>query len=301
MRILLSLAFAAIFLFFTLVGRADVDTKKPAEKDAGAAQVEIIKDIAYYDGPDADPVRHKLDLYLPKGKKDFPVLMFIHGGTWRSGKKDLYTALGEVFARNGVGTVIINYRLSPAVQHPAHIQDVARAFAWTTRNISKYGGRPDQIIVSGHSAGGHLAALLGTANGYLAAEKLSTDKIKGIVAISGVYTISGTGRLKDAFGTDPKVLGEASPMKNVKGSHPPFLIVYADKDFTYLDSMAEAMGKCLKDAKCTVNVMKINDRDHYTIIRSMVKETDPVTQAALKFIAQLTGLKLNAPAQAAAK
>lgn len=301
MRALLPLTFV-IVLVCTLVGRADVDTKKAPAKDAGAAAaVETIKDIAYYDGKDADPVRHKLDLYLPKGKKDFPVLMFVHGGTWRSGKKDLYNALGEVFARNGVGTVIVNYRLSPAVQHPAHIQDVARAFAWTVRNIGKYGGRADQVFVSGHSAGGHLVALLGTADNYLTAEKVSPDKIKGVIAISGVYRVGGSGRLKDAFGSDPAVHTEASPLKHVKGNHPPFLIVYADKDFTGLDGMAESMGKSLKDAKCNVKVMKIDDRDHYTIIRSMVKETDPVTQAALKFIAETCSAKPKTAEQAVTK
>jgi acetyl esterase/lipase len=196
--------------------------------------------------------------------------------------------------------VIINYRLSPAVQHPAHIQDVARAFAWTVRNIAKYGGRPDQVFICGHSAGGHLVALLATAENYLKAEKLGFENIKGVIAISGVYTIRGS-RLSKEFGEDPKVLEEASPLKHVKGGLPPFLIVYADDDFPALDRLAESMGKALKDAKDTVTVMEIDDRDHYTIIRSMVKETDPVTQAALKFIAKLSGLKLKAAEPAAAK
>ncbi len=270
-------------------GRAADDKKpddKPAVKKADAA-VETVKDVAYYEGKDADPVRHKLDLYLPKGKKNFPVLLFVHGGTWKSGKKDLYAPLGEVFAKNGVGMVIVNYRLSPAVQHPAHVQDVAKAFAWTVRNIAKYGGRPDEIFISGHSAGGHLVALLATAESYLKAEKLDLKNIKGVIALSGVYAISG-GRLNQAFGEDPKVHEEASPLKHVKAGLPPFLIVYADNDFTGLDRLAESMGKALKAKEDAVTVLKIDDRDHYTIIRKMIDETDPATQAALKFIKSLT-------------
>lgn len=285
-----------VVLSCSLLVRAD-DPKKP---DVDASAVETIKDIAYYDGKDADPVRHKLDLYLPKGKRDFPVLMFVHGGTWRSGKKDLYGALGNVFAKNGVGMVIINYRLSPAVQHPAHVQDVAKAFAWTVGNISKHGGRPDQVFISGHSAGGHLVALLATAENYLAAEKLGLDKIKGVVALSGVYAI-GAGRLNQAFGEDPQVHKEASPLQHVKAGLPPFLIAYADNDFTGLDKLAESMGKALKDAKDMVTVMKIDNRDHYTIIRSMVQETDPVTQAALQFIGKLSGLPAKTTTPAASK
>src|SRR5690242_10684283 len=71
----------------------------------GDFPVEVHKDLAYYDGPDADPVKHKLDLFLPKGHKDYPVLFFVHGGSWRSGDKRLYGRLGETFARNGVGAV----------------------------------------------------------------------------------------------------------------------------------------------------------------------------------------------------
>jgi acetyl esterase/lipase len=281
----LSFFLLGLLLFVPAPGRA-ADNNKPAEKKVDAA-VETVKDIAYYEGKDADPVRHKLDLYLPRGKKNFPVLMFVHGGTWKSGKKDLYAPLGEVFARNGVGMVIVNYRLSPAVQHPGHVQDVARAFAWTVNNIAKYGGRPDELFISGHSAGGHLVALLATAENYLQAEKLGLDKIKGVIALSGVYTI-GAGRLNQAFGDDPKVHEEASPLKHIKAGLPPFLIVYADNDFKGLDGLAESMAKALKEKHDAVTLMKIDNRDHYTIIRSMVAETDPATQAALKFIKSLT-------------
>src|SRR5580704_17333644 len=72
-------------------------------KVAGDCEVEVIKGIAYYDGRRADPVRHKLDLYLPKGQKDFPVLVFVHGGTWKWGSKDLYAPLGKTYAKNGIG------------------------------------------------------------------------------------------------------------------------------------------------------------------------------------------------------
>src|SRR5262249_4788227 len=89
-------------------------TSSPARPGAkgpltgGNHAVTEVRNVAYYDGDGADRVRHKLDLYLPKGRKDFPVLFFVHGGAWRSGSKDLYGPLGRLFARNGVGTVIIN-------------------------------------------------------------------------------------------------------------------------------------------------------------------------------------------------
>jgi acetyl esterase/lipase len=115
---------------------------------------QVYTDIAYYDGPDAHPIKHRLDLFVPEGLKDAPVLIFVHGGGWTSGDKNLYSFVGRAFAEQGFVTAVINYRLSPQVQHPAHIEDVARAFAWVYRNIAQYGGNPEKIFVMGHSAGG---------------------------------------------------------------------------------------------------------------------------------------------------
>jgi acetyl esterase/lipase len=158
-----------------------------------AVPVERVRDVAYYTGPDADPHRHHLDLFLPRGRKDFPVVFFVHGSAWIVGDNrccGLYSSVGEFLASQGIGAVLPNYRLSPEVKHPEHVKDVARAFAWTKAHIAEYGGRPDQIFLAGHSAGGHLAALLITDEKYLRAEGLGTEDIQGVILISGVYRIS---------------------------------------------------------------------------------------------------------------
>src|SRR5262245_21259620 len=119
-------------------------------------------------------------------------MMFVHGGAWRSGQKEMYAALGETFAKQGVGTAVINYRLSSSggtVKHPDHVKDVARAFAWVKENAARYGGDPEKLYISGHSAGGHLVALLATDEQYLKAEKCSAKDVRGVMALSGVYTI----------------------------------------------------------------------------------------------------------------
>src|SRR5687768_5003527 len=80
-------------------------------------EVETVKDLAYVE-KDADKERHKLDMYLPKDGKDYPVLFYIHGGGWTKGSKDGSGTHGKTFAANGIGFVTINYRLSPSVKHP---------------------------------------------------------------------------------------------------------------------------------------------------------------------------------------
>jgi len=249
-------------------------------------EVEKVKNLSYNPAKSADPVRHKLDLYLPKGAKDFPVMMFVHGGAWKSGNKELYGALGETFARQGIGTAVINYRLTDSkgtVKHPDHVRDVAKAFAWVKANCGKYGGSKDKLFISGHSAGGHLVALLATDESYLKAEGCSARDIRGVIAVSGVYTITPL-ILGDIFGRDEAVCQAASPMTHCKVHHPPFLIAYGSHDFPFLDVMAEEFGKKLKAEKNEATVMKL-DRNHFSIIIEMgLKADDPLTRAMVEFM-----------------
>ena len=272
------------------------ESGRRAIKRAGDYEVRVVRDLAYYDGEDADPKKHRLALYLPRGKTGFPVLLFVHGGGWRNGDKkylfDVYGRIGRAFARNGIGTVVTNYRLSPKVKHPAHVQDVAKAFAWTKRHIAEYGGRADQIFLCGHSAGGHLVALLATDPRYLKAEKLSLGDICGVVAVSGVYRIPPGRLFRSAFGEDAKGRRDASPIQHVHGHHPPFLILYAERDFPTCDRVSREFCAALQKVGCSAKCNEIADRDHITIITWFSRESDDAFQAALQFIADRAGLQL---------
>ena len=248
-------------------------------------KVETHADIAYRADKEADKVKHKLDVYVPKGKKDFPVVLFVHGGSWKSGTKELYAPLGKSLAADGIGCVIVNYRLSPAVRHPAHVEDVARAFAWTRENIGKYGGSAENLFLCGHSAGGHLVSLLATDPKYLKAEKRSPDEIRGVCSLSGVYQVVHTEKVFEGpFGTDEKVCKLASPLTHVAGKHPPFLIAYGDDDFPQLDKMAENMHAALKKAESPCDLIACKDRNHYTIIIQFVSGTDPLNKSFREFV-----------------
>ncbi len=279
MRIELPAALSAVLL---LAGSA------VAEPDAAgpARKVEVVKDVPYYEGDDADPVKNCLDLYLPKDEKDFPVLVFVHGGAWVIGDRKQYGFVGETFARNGVGTAVISYRLSPKVQHPAHIQDVARAVAWVKKNVGKYGGDPQKLFVSGHSAGGHLTALLATDDSYLKAEGLSLGDIRGAIPMSGVYLITPGFLAAPIFGKDADAIKKASPVENVHGGHPPMLIVYADKDFPGCGRLSERLCNLLKEAKCEADVLEVKDRTHITLVGHLDADNDPTTKAVLEFVAK---------------
>jgi acetyl esterase/lipase len=271
-----------------------------------AGSVEVIRNVSYYDGPDGDPTRQKLDIYLPKGVSKFPTVVFFHGGTWVMGSKDGFLALpghraadhGKFFAEHGIAAVFANYRLSPKVKHPEHVTDAARAFAWVRRNMPKYGGDPDQLFVMGHSAGGHLASLLASDPEYLMTEGLTPNMIRGVICVSGVFVLSG--EIESAggehpikgpgmffthvFGTDPLVHRQASPIAHVHPGMPPFLIAYADNDIITLAAQAVTFADAVKAARNPVHTLLMTGRSHQSILKQSIQPDDQLGTAILNFI-----------------
>lgn len=266
----------------------------PATRAAAPAktyEIQAVIDAPYYQGPGEHPKKHKLDLYLPRDCENFPVVMFVHGGAWRHGDKDflgIYIRLGKSLARQGIGVAIPNYRLSPSVHHPEHIKDVARAFAWLHRNVGKHHGDPDRLFVCGHSAGGHLAALLATNDKFLKAEGLDLAAIKGVIPLSGVYKIpEGSFLFDQAFTKDIQIRKDASPIEHVHGGLPPFLIIYADNEMPYCGKeYAEAFCKSLQEKKCTARSLEVALRNHMSLIVNAAKPDDPVAEAFRDFIGE---------------
>lgn len=250
-------------------------------------EVQTVKNVTYYEGPDHHKIKHKLDLYLPKGLKNFPVLFFVHGGAWVHGDKDLfglYSLFASAYAKQGIGVVVTNYRLSPQVKHPEHIKDVARAFAWCCQNIAKYGGSSDHLFCCGHSAGAHLVSLLATDHSYLREHGLNGQKIRGVIPISAPFIIP-TGFMPRVFGTDKEVVHKASPLHHVRPNLPPFLILYADKDLPGCDKKPnETFCKALKDKGNLAELLQIDQSDHIRIMVSAGMNKNKVFDSITRFI-----------------
>jgi len=272
-----------------------------------AAEVEIVRDVAYYEGADADEYRHKLDLYLPKGGSARPVVVFVHGGGWVVGNKNGFcpglsgTEFGKFFAERDVVAVFTNYRLSPKVKHPEHVIDVARAVAWVRRNIAKHGGDVDRVYLMGHSAGGHLVSLVTCDPQYLAGEGLTPAMIKGVIPVSGVFNLTidlGPNAGPDdnrrvtgpaefftrVFGAERPTHRAASPLRHVRSGLPPFLVTYADRDMLTLAGQGEQFYEALAEKGVGARKLLMKDRTHVSILRNVVKKDDPLGQAVLAFI-----------------
>ena len=149
-----------------------------------------------------------------KPGKGAPVLFFIHGGYWRSLDKSDHSFVAPALTEAGACVVVPNYALCPAVTIPDITLQMVKALAWTWRHIARYGGDPNRITVAGHSAGGHLAAMLLLCDWKAYAGDLPADLLKNALSISGLYDlepIRHTPFLKDSLKLTPEQVAKASP------------------------------------------------------------------------------------------
>jgi acetyl esterase/lipase len=179
--------------------------------------------------------RCQLDFYYPKGKKNFGTIVWFHGGGITGGNKELPKALME----KGYAVVGVGYRLSPQVKAPAYIEDAAAAVAWTFNNISKYGGDPNLIFVSGHSAGAYLGMMLTLDKRYLNKYHIDANKIAGLIPFSGQAITHFTVRQERGIkGTQP-IIDEMAPLYFVRADAPPMLLITADPEMELLGRYEE--------------------------------------------------------------
>jgi acetyl esterase/lipase len=247
--------------------------------------VRVVRDVRYADREYALK-KDRLDIYIPEGKKSFPVAVSIHGGSLTEGDKSAETHVGQTFARAGIGTVVINYRLTPVTSHPGHIEDAAQAFAWVKHHIAEYGGDPANVFLIGHSAGAYLISLLALDPRYLAVHKLSPTEIRGVVPVSAFYDVEEVApdRPLQIWGNDPKMWRDASPIRYVKSSAPPFLILYADRDEPWRREQNQAMATALKRAgHKNTQIRQMADRNHMSVWYNM-RERDEVAEAIIEFV-----------------
>jgi acetyl esterase/lipase len=179
--------------------------------------------------------RCRLDLYAPTDRKDFPTIVWFHGGGLTKGNKSIPDALKN----QGFAIVAPNYRLSPSAKSPEYVEDAAAAVAWTVRNIESYGGSRKRIFVSGHSAGGYLAAMVGLDRRWLQVHDLNADDLAGIIPFSGHAITHFTIRAERNIPEDQPIVDEMAPLYHVRRDSPPLLLITGDRDLEMLGRYEE--------------------------------------------------------------
>ena len=265
----------------------------PAESraDERAAPIQPLADIAYKTGDkltEYEAQRCKLDLYLPRGGKNFATLVWFHGGGLKGGAKDGgdTTKIARALADDGIAVASVNYRLSPKVTYPAYLEDSAAAVAWVRAHIAERGGDPEKVFISGHSAGGYLTLMLAMDARWLKPHGLTPDSFAGYIPLSGQTMTHYTVREERGIGKETIIADEAAPVFYCRKDTPPMLVLAGDHDMAARSEENEYLVAVMKGAgNKRVTFRQIPDRTHGSIASNIVKPGDPVRKAILDFIA----------------
>ena len=253
------------------------------------------KDISYL-GSNTINESPKLNIFLPKRSNtdQLPVLIFVHGGNWNTGNKDQYGFFGKNFAKKDVITVIPDYTLSPKANYDVQAQEIAAVIKWTLANITNYNGNPRQIFISGHSAGGHLAALAVMNPKY----GINPSDISGIILIDAAgldmkhYLLENPPTdahdYKATWTTDPIKWQDASPIYFLNEQTPPLLIYVGNKTYKSIKVTNERFVSALRSFDPNAKLIPIN-KSHIPMIlqyyfsgSERFKETKAFMSTAIK-------------------
>jgi len=259
------------------------------------AQVIVTKDIDYINDSVYDNDKDLLDIYMPKDKKDVPIIVYFHGGALLYGDKSMGQDIGHKVAESGIGLVSVNYRLSPEFQHPTHVNDAAAATAWVINNIEAYGGNPKKVYVSGHSAGAYLAALLAIDSSLLQVRNKVDFKITGAILISPFLYVEETAkdriemdsRYKKIWSNNPDKWLEASVTPHIGKNRDNILLIYADGDDAWRKEQNERFAKSMAEAgNLNVITNEVANRNHSSLISAILDNDDMVVNLISKFVSE---------------
>lgn len=237
--------------------------------------VGVSKNILYGDEPLQD-----LDVYYPKSltkamkaestiTDSYPMVVFVHGGSWENGNKDQYAFVGQSLAQAGYVTAVINYRKAPEHVYPDYVEDAAQAIAWSIDNATSLHADPKRLAVVGHSSGAFNAVAAVANEDFLAPYGIKPTDIATVIGIAGPYSYdfrkfdSST-----AFAADATP-DEVMPDRQIKGEQPPYLLLTAEKDKIVHVTNTIKMTQALKDAGVSVETGEIEGASHATSIGAM--------------------------------
>lgn len=244
----------------------------------GSAKIASTKNINYAGNTDN---AYTLNIYNKKGKTaNQDVIIFIHGGSWNSGKKETYWWLGRNLAKNNIVTAVINYPLAPNATYKEMAMASAKAVKWVKNNIAAYGGNPNRIFLMGHSAGGHLCELINADPQYFNALDIQ-NPIKGVI-LNDAFGLDMEEYLTKAakddqynnfittFSTDSKNWQLGSPLFYASKINNAHLIFYGAKTYPAIQIQSERFYKILMTQNLKPTLQVIPNKTHVPMISQMV-------------------------------
>lgn len=239
----------------------------------------------------ADREFEALDLYLPRGARDEPIAVYVHGGAWVSGDKSQYVQLGEAFARCGIAAAVVNYPLAPGMPAAQQAETLGAAVAWLDANGSQFGCDRGRLCLIGHSAGAQLAWFA------IATGILPRGRVAGVIAIGAV----GIDPSRDVASLDPRYQGIYDPAfgsdrarwrafdigPRLRADEPPSLVIHGQDDDMAPAAISDALYQELKTAGSEVRYLQPPGRGHWDLIERLSEQGDPTMTAIERFVLSL--------------
>jgi len=253
--------FASLLAVLVLVGGTACQPASLVNALLDDAHFRVERDLAY-----GDDARQQLDFYQPEGPAGRePVVLFVYGGNWREGDKATYLFVAHALTALGYRVAIPDYRLYPAVTWPAFVDDVARALTWVSGPEGPAPGAP--IILMGHSAGAHTAALLATDPGYF--QRAGFDgALAAFVGLAGPYELPFTDNVRPVFAS----LDEPAPVQPVAldvARMPPTLLLHGADDTRVVPRHSHRFRDALASAGVPVRLEIYEGIGHVELVAAL--------------------------------
>lgn len=267
-----------------------------------ASAIVRARDLPYVDDGHA---KHRLHAFAPRNAHGAPVVVFVHGGYWRSGDRSLaepitglYSNVGEALADQGVVAFVPSYRLFPEVERVwPMLDDVAAAIHEARRRAPEFGGDPERLFLMGHSAGAHLVTLLVSRPEHMRERALSPEWFRGVIALSGIYDVNASAArahpphmkhtLWDPLFGDESEKARASPLPGLMAApHPPIFFVVGGRDYpNCMRDFGSARAQLGSRPDHKDSFRRIEALAHEAMILRVGASNDVITPSVMEFIA----------------
>jgi len=257
-----------------------IDIHAAFEEDGEAllADYNVRLDISY--GPSAEET---LDIYLPENPTAAPINIFLHGGYWFSRHKNDFRFLARGLVPSGAIMVVVNYALVPSVDLDELVRQCRAATAWAYANASSFGGDAEKIYVSGHSAGGHLTAMMMTdwpafGNG------LPADVVKGGAALSGIYDIAPIAMtfMQETLGFTSDQVSRNSPQFFPPATKAPLIVGVGGDESDEFHRQGEEFSNAWSEKGSDCSLMVLPGINHFTILSEYADPESALARAIQK-------------------
>ncbi|UCG13112.1 MAG: alpha/beta hydrolase [Deltaproteobacteria bacterium] len=235
-------------------------------------------DISY--GPSD---RQTLDLFIP-GRGGSPVLVFIHGGYWRLMDKSDFSYLAEGFVERGGLVAVVNYGLCPAVTIDEIVRQMRTACEWLWRNCREYGGNPDRIHVSGHSAGGQLSAMLMATDWPSFSPDLPSELVKSGIPVSGLFELEPMRflSLNEDLKLDKESASRNSPSLLYPKTKAPLSVVVGGAESEEFRRQSYSFTQKWRERGVNAEYVEMEGLNHFTVLDQMKSPGSPLTDIILQ-------------------